>query len=95
MSRARLVLVSEFYSIRFVLPNHPPSSRKPFRIVYAGLLGVAQNILELIERIDFKGMGAELHLFGGGNQALEIEDYVRTHDKGVFYHWLSAQGTDA
>lgn len=71
---------------RFVLPNQPPSSRKPFRIVYAGLLGVAQNILELIERIDFKGMGAELHLFGGGNQALEIEDYVRTHDKGVFYH---------
>ena len=47
---------------------------------------MAQNILELIERIDFKGMGAELHLFGGGNQALEIEDYVRTHDKGVFYH---------
>ena len=54
---------------RFVLPNQPPSSRKPFRIVYAGLLGVAQNILELIERIDFKGMGAELHVFGGGNQA--------------------------
>ena len=71
---------------RFVLPNQPPSSRKPFRIVYAGLLGVAQNILELIECVDFKGMGAELHLFGGGNQALEIEDYVRTHDKGVFYH---------
>lgn len=71
---------------RFVLPNQPPSSRKPFRIVYAGLLGVAQNILELIECVDFKGMGAELHLFGGGNQALEIEDYVRTHDRGVFYH---------
>ena len=31
-------------------------------------------------------MGAELHLFGGGNQAVEIEDYVRTHDRGVFYH---------
>lgn len=71
---------------RFVLPNQTPSSRKPFRIVYAGLLGVAQNILELIERVDFKGMGAELHLFGGGNQAVEIEDYVRTHDRGVFYH---------
>lgn len=47
---------------------------------------MAQNILELIERVDFKGMGAELHLFGGGNQAVEIEDYVRTHDRGVFYH---------
>lgn len=71
---------------RFVLPKQVSSHRRPFKIVYAGLLGVAQNILELVERIDFKGMGAELHLFGGGNQAVEIEDYVKTHDKGVFYH---------
>lgn len=71
---------------RFVLPNQSPVSRKPFKIVYAGLLGVAQNILELIERIDFKEMGTELHLFGGGNQVVEIENYMRTHDKGVFYH---------
>ena len=31
----------------------------------AGLLGVAQNILELIECVDFKGMGAELHYLEG------------------------------
>lgn len=71
---------------RFILPEQVSFPRWPFKIVYAGLLGVAQNILELIERMDFKGMGAELHLFGGGNQAGKIEDYVRTHDKGIFYH---------
>lgn len=70
----------------FILPEQASFPRRPFKIVYAGLLGVAQNILELIERIDFKGMGAELHLFGGGNQAIEIENYVAAHDKGIFYH---------
>ncbi len=68
MSRARPRSCIGIYSIVLFLPNHPPSSRKPFRIVYAGLLGVAQNILELIERVDFKGMGAELHLFEGATK---------------------------
>ena len=59
---------------RFVLPNQTPSSRKPFRIVYAGLLGVAQNILELIECVDFKGDGSGASfIWRGANQALEIE----------------------
>lgn len=71
---------------RFILPKQTSSSRRPFKIVYAGLLGVAQNILELVERIDFKEMGAELHLFGGGNQATEIEHYVKRYDKGIFFH---------
>lgn len=70
----------------FALPEQISFPKRPFKIVYAGLLGVAQNILELIEQIDFKEMGVELHLFGGGNQAVEIENYVKTHDKGVFYH---------
>lgn len=70
----------------FILPEQTVSPRRPLKIVYAGLLGVAQNILELVERIDFKSMGAELHLFGGGNQAIEIEKYVNAHNKGIFYH---------
>lgn len=70
----------------FTLPKRSTPPRRPFQIVYAGLLGVAQNILELIESIHFKELGAELHLFGGGNQAEAIARYVKTHDKGVFYH---------
>ena len=44
----------------------------PFRIVYAGLLGVAQDIYSIIENIPFKSIGAEFHLYGGGNQAEKI-----------------------
>ena len=65
---------------------HPEPHRPPFKIVYAGLLGVAQNILELIQQINFKELGVELHLFGGGNQAQEIEKFLDGEDRGIFYH---------
>ncbi len=61
-------------------------SSKSFKIVYAGLLGVAQNIAEIIRNIDFKKLNAEFHIFGGGNQAKEIEEYIQNNDCSVFYH---------
>ena len=64
----------------------PHIERKPFKIVYAGLLGVAQDILGLVEKIDFKSMGAEFHIFGGGNQAKKIESYLKEHETGAVYH---------
>lgn len=57
-----------------------------FRIVYAGLLGVAQDILSLIQSVDFKSLNVELHLYGGGNQAKEIEKQVTSNDMAVYYH---------
>lgn len=59
---------------------------KPLKIVYAGLLGVAQNILGILQHIDFKELGVELHLYGGGNQASLIEDFLMKNDSNVFYH---------
>lgn len=59
---------------------------KSLKIVYAGLLGVAQNILGILQHIDFKKLGVELHLFGGGNQASLIEEFLRKNDTNVFYH---------
>lgn len=67
----------------------PPceESRTPaFNIVYAGLMGVAQDILGLIKAIDFKSIGAEFHLYGGGNQVDEIKQYISECDRGVVYH---------
>lgn len=61
-------------------------ARKPFKIVYAGLLGVAQDILGLIKNVDFKGMGAEFHLYGSGNQAEKIKEYIKENDVSAFYH---------
>lgn len=56
------------------------------RIVYAGLLGVAQNLLSIIEKVNFKALRAELHLFGGGSQTEEITSYLKAHDCAVTYH---------
>ena len=48
--------------------------------------GVAQDILGIIKNVDFKGLGIEFHLYGGGNQAKEIEEYISQHDCNVEYH---------
>ncbi|WP_348716798.1 glycosyltransferase family 4 protein [uncultured Alistipes sp.] len=69
----------------------PRRKGEPFRIVYAGLLGVAQNMLAIIENIDFKALGVEFHLYGGGNQAREICAYIDERDCNVFYHGYVAK----
>lgn len=68
------------------LKSERKGRNKSLKIVYAGLLGVAQNILGILQHIDFKSLGVELHLYGGGNQASLIEDWLRKNDSNVFYH---------
>ncbi len=62
------------------------TNRRPLLLVYAGLLGVAQDILGMIKAINFKELGAELHLYGGGNQADKIAEYVSKTYCGVVCH---------
>lgn len=56
------------------------------KIVYAGLFGVAQDMLSLLKSIDFKGLGVEMHLYGGGNQVEAILEYIKDGDKNIWYH---------
>lgn len=56
------------------------------KIVYAGLLGVAQDILGIIKNVNFKELDVELHLYGGGYQTKEIEAYIDNKEMNVFYH---------
>lgn len=56
------------------------------RLVYAGLFGVAQGILQLLKSIDFVSLGVEMHLYGGGNQTSEIEEYIKDGNKNIWYH---------
>lgn len=56
------------------------------KIVYAGLFGVAQDLLSLVKNIDFKQLGVEFHLYGGGNQLDEILKHIGDGEKNVFYH---------
>lgn len=56
------------------------------KIVYAGLFGVAQDMLSLLKSIDFKVLGVEMHLYGGGNQVEAILEYIKDGDKNIWYH---------
>lgn len=66
--------------------THVAIERKPLKIVYAGLLGVAQDVLGIIKQIDFKSLGAEFHMYGGGNQAEEIESFIANREINVYHH---------
>ena len=37
---------------------------------------MAQDIYSIIENIPFQSIGAEFHLYGGGNQAEKIKEYI-------------------
>ncbi|MGN6569259.1 MAG: glycosyltransferase, partial [Flavipsychrobacter sp.] len=73
-----------FDNIRQTMQPQPHNS---LRIVYAGLLGVAQGILGLCENIDFASIGAELHIYGEGAEKNDIIAYLeKNKNKGIFLH---------
>lgn len=62
------------------------SSPRFLKIVYAGLLGVPQDILSIVRNVDFESVGAEFHIYGGGNQADDIKNDISVGKRNVYYH---------
>lgn len=55
------------------------------KIVYAGLLGVAQGIYKLCEKLDFTNI--ELHIYGAGTEQKKIEAFISKHPQfSIIYH---------
>lgn len=62
---------------------------QPVKIFYAGLLGIAQGVYELCEKIDLRGLNVELHLFGDGAERNQIEALISSKkDKNIFFHGM-------
>lgn len=69
-------------------------TNQPIKIFYAGLLGVAQGVLELCEKIDLKGLNIELHLFGDGAEKNQIEALISTEkEQQIFFHGMMERKT--
>lgn len=65
-------------------PNHGPQNLDPkhadgqkIKLFYAGLLGVAQGVLELCQKLELPA-NMELHLYGDGAEKVEIEKLLNT-----------------
>ena len=64
---------------------------EPVRIFYAGLLGIAQGVFELCEKIDLDGMNIEFHLFGDGSEKNQIEALISTNNHlKIYFHGMEA-----
>ena len=65
---------------------------QPIKIFYAGLLGIAQGVLELCEKIEVTSLQdgkIELHLFGDGAEKSQIEALLSSEKgKNIFFHGM-------
>ena len=62
---------------------------QPIKIFYAGLLGIAQGVFELCEKIDLKGLNVELHIFGDGAEKKQIETLLLSaNEPKIFFHGM-------
>ena len=78
-------------------PDHKTTSmdlitneKEPIKLFYAGLLGVAQGVLELCEKIELQNLNIQLHLFGDGAEKKQIEAFIssKKESKIFFYGML-------
>lgn len=57
------------------------------KIVYAGLIGVAQGLLKLCQNIDPSAYDAQLHIYGDGADKKELNEYLKNNpDKNIHLH---------
>ena len=62
---------------------------QPIKIFYAGLLGIAQGVFELCQKIDLKGLNVELHIFGDGAEKSQLEALVSSEkEQRLFFHGI-------
>jgi glycosyltransferase involved in cell wall biosynthesis len=69
--------------------NPPPITNNPtngpLKIVYAGLLGIAQGIDKLCNELEYSGI--ELHIYGSGAEQEKIERFILEHPElPIFFH---------
>lgn len=61
------------------------------RIVYAGLLGVAQGILKLCQNLDYKNI--EFHIYGSGVEEAYIKSFAKDNrELPIFFHGRVSRG---
>ncbi|MFT7350736.1 MAG: glycosyltransferase involved in cell wall biosynthesis [Flavobacterium sp.] len=59
------------------------------KIFYAGLLGIAQGVLELCKKISIDNLNIELHLFGDGAEKIQIMEFIASKKTtSIFFYGM-------
>ncbi len=66
--------------------NYYSQSNNKIKIVYAGLLGIAQGILDICKEIKLPE-NTEFHIYGDGPESKEIE-LIAKRNKNIIYHGI-------
>ncbi|TBX71238.1 glycosyltransferase WbuB [Flavobacterium silvisoli] len=70
------------------------NENQPVKLFYAGLLGIAQGVLEMCQNINLKDLNIELHLFGDGAEKNEIEHFISTQkEQKIIFHGMMDRKT--
>ena len=70
----------------YYLGEHKVKNEK-MKLVFSGMLGVAQDVAGLVRNVPWRELGVEFHILGGGKQFDEIVEYCDTNPGcGVFAH---------
>ena len=65
------------------------NENESIKLFYAGLLGVAQGVFEMCQKIELQNLNIELHIFGDGAEKAQIEDLIRQNpEKKIFFHGM-------
>ncbi len=68
-----------------MIKNLQHTSSTKIKVVYAGLLGVAQGVLKLCKHLDFSEI--EFHIYGAGVEEPEIKTFIKDNpEKSVVFH---------
>jgi glycosyltransferase involved in cell wall biosynthesis len=66
-----------------------PTENQTIKLFYAGLLGVAQGVLEVCEKMNLENLNMEFHLFGDGAEKVQIEAYIKDNpQKNIVFHGM-------
>ena len=69
--------------------NTASDDKKPIKIFYAGLLGIAQGVFEMCQKIDLNNLNIELHIFGDGAERNQLEALISSQkEQKIFFHGM-------
>ena len=75
----------DFEMPKLTVKHYSDSDSGKIKIVYAGLLGIAQGIFKLCESLDYRTI--EFHIYGTGSEQQRIESFIESHPHlPIIYH---------